>query len=158
MKYAMQSDKKILVLPAKTADNAQLAKIYLHSRQETFAWVKHPNFSDFERDSKNELILKAVLNNKIVGFISLYQQDNFIHLLFIDPAYMHLGIGGQLLAQIRQIATDLVTLKCVRKNTNALAFYKAQGFKIIGKSLWESPAYYTLQDTKKEDYPLYKAQ
>ncbi|MCT3027365.1 GNAT family N-acetyltransferase [Pediococcus parvulus] len=155
-KYAMTQTNKVQILPAKAEDTLQLAQVYLHSRQETFPWVKHPTHSDFERDSKGELTLKAVLNDKIVGFISFYEQDNFVHLLFIDPEYMHLGIGRQLIDHVRQLATAPVILKCVRKNTNALAFYKAQGFKIIGKSSWESPAYFTLQDTRKEDYPHFK--
>lgn len=150
----MKSNTNLIVSRASTLDNSELAQIYLRSRIAAFPWVKHPQASDFIQDSKNELILKAVLNNKIVGFLSFYQQDNFIHLLFIDPAYIHSGIGSQLLFTIRQSATALVTLNCVRQNNHALAFYKAQGFKIIGKSLWKSPAYYTLQDTKKEDYPL----
>ncbi|AMV60533.1 acetyltransferase (putative) [Pediococcus damnosus] len=150
----MKSTKNITILPATASDNSELAEIYLQSRIATFSWVKNPQSTDFIRDSKDEFILKAILDNRIVGFLSFYSQENFIHLLFIDPAYIHFGIGSQLLSAIRQLATAPVTLNCVRQNHDALAFYKTKGFKIVGKSLWKSPAYYTLMDTKKEDYPL----
>ncbi|WP_412989290.1 N-acetyltransferase family protein [Pediococcus siamensis] len=150
----MKNSNEVQILPATKTDYPQLAQIYQQSRKATFPWVQHPEISDFIRDSEGEYLLKAVLNQKIVGFLSFYQSANFIHLLFIDPEYMHHGVGTQLLQAIRLQATDLVTLKCVRENTNALAFYKAQGFKIIGRSLWRKPPYYTLKDTKKAAYPL----
>ncbi|GEL15274.1 GNAT family N-acetyltransferase [Pediococcus cellicola] len=152
----MLNSSKIIVLPATPADHDQLAQIYLNARLATFPWVKHPRLTDFSRDSKGEYLLKAELNHQIVGFLSFYREENFIHLLFVDPEHMHLGVGKHLIEAVRLLATEPVTLKCVRKNSNALTFYKALGFKIVDHSLWQTPPSYTLQDTKKEAYPLLK--
>ena len=106
-----------------------LQKIYLESRKTTFTWLDVDAFTlqDFERDSNGERIWVALDNNKPVGFISLWEADDFIHHLYISPEHQNKGIGNELLKVIKPIYKNL-TLKCLSKNLRAIGFYEKQGF------------------------------
>ena len=120
-----------------TADTNALADIYYQSRIVTFDWI-NPNevkLDDFHRDTKGEKIWVAELKGHVVGFVSFWEVEGFIHHLFVLPDYVSQGIGSQLLATCLNQMSKLATLKCVSANTNALSFYK----KKIGEPLILEP-------------------
>ncbi len=66
-----------------------LRKLYLDSRRDSFPWLKTESFrlEDFDRDSQGERIwLSEVLGN-VVGFISIWEPDNFVHHLYLATEY-----------------------------------------------------------------------
>jgi ribosomal protein S18 acetylase RimI-like enzyme len=68
----------------------------------------------------------------IAGFLTLWEPDNFIHMLYILPAFQGSGAGRALLAALPDWPRRRYRLKCLVKNTRAIAFYRAIGFEIVG--------------------------
>lgn len=143
---------KIEIKPATPADHQALAEIYLVDRQQDFPWATNPQLKDFDHDSRGEFVLVAWIDGQRAGFCSLYRLANFIHLLFVAPAFRHRQVGEQLLTEMRQYATEPLTLKCVIANEAALKFYAKVGFQIIKADRDALPPNYTLRDTHTEQY------
>lgn len=107
-----------------------LQRIFLNGRQKTFYWLDTTNFAldDFEKQTQGEVILVAIFDKKIVGFISLWLPDNFIHHLYIDENYQNKNIGTRLLETAIKKMRFPITLKCLALNTRAISFYMKKGF------------------------------
>lgn len=122
------------IRPYKENDLEELEKLYLNSRQNSFYWMDQGNFylDDFIADTEGEKIYVAEENNKILGFISIYEEENFIHNLFVDKRFKHLGVGRKLLDFTKTLYFPL-KLKCYTKNFLAASFYDKYGFKAISK-------------------------
>jgi len=101
----------IEIKTATAADRTALAEIYLIDRQKDFPWVTAPRLADFDHDTRGEFIQVAWIDGKRAGFCSLYRLANFIHLLFIAPEFRRQGVGESLLTEMRQYATEPLTLK-----------------------------------------------
>ncbi len=73
----------MVIREASIEDYPELRQIYLESRRQSFHWLnpEELNLQDFDQDTQEEQIFLAEENNKILGFISLYVPDRFIHLL-----------------------------------------------------------------------------
>ncbi|MFD1901541.1 GNAT family N-acetyltransferase [Enterococcus termitis] len=123
----------IVVREMTKQDVPKLRKIYLETRIKTFEWIDPKNFelADFDKDTEEEIILVAESNGSPVGFISLYAPDSFIHCLFVDWAWKGTGVGHLLLEEAKGYLPLPLKLKCVSKNTSALAFYKKEGWKLV---------------------------
>lgn len=118
----------------QSQDLATLSQIYFEVRQAAFDWASPTIFKieDFEEDVKGELVLVAQLESKVVGFISLWTQDNFIHHLFVLPSYQRAGVGQELLASGLERIGRPARLKCVVYNLKACQFYERRGWRIEG--------------------------
>lgn len=145
---------EIIVRTAKKTDYPALERIYFIDRYRDFPWVSQPQLTDFERDSRHEYILVAIIDQKIVGFLSFYRLANFIHLLFVDPAYRHQHVGYRLIETMRQSATGLMQLKVVTANFSARAFYERLGFQETKRDDLATPPNITLTDTRRDRYPF----
>ncbi|MDP4180359.1 MAG: GNAT family N-acetyltransferase [Bacillota bacterium] len=77
-------------------------------------------------EAKNSTILKAVVENKMVGSVRAFEKDGscFIGRLIVHPDYQNSGIGRKLMADIENnfgcIRFELFTGHLDKKN---LAFY-----------------------------------
>ncbi|MEZ9698392.1 GNAT family N-acetyltransferase [Vibrio sp. 10N.261.46.E12] len=108
-----------------------LQVLYLESRQNTFHWADADAFklSDFDQDTEGEQVWVAVSGEKLLGFVSVWEPDSFIHHLYVSPQTLRSGAGSALLNTCKQHYSDL-TLKCLTANENAIGFYRSQGFVI----------------------------
>jgi ribosomal protein S18 acetylase RimI-like enzyme len=123
-------------------DLIQLQKIYLECRKETFSWMPPESFvlSDFEKDTEGEWILVAEENSKILGFSSVWLQDNFLHHLFVSPSSQSRGIGKSLLSEcFNRKLKKPARLKSLIQNTRACRFYEHLGWVIESTSTANSP-------------------
>lgn len=114
----------------KESDRTALQELFLKVRKETFVWKDQNKFDliDFDKETHGEYILTAFFENKPIGFISVWMPNKFIHHLYIDQEFQKQGIAKSLLkAIINEIGFPL-RLKCLQKNTKAIAFYKKIGF------------------------------
>ena len=116
-----------------TQDKPRLRQLYLESRLETFYWddPELMHIEDFDRDTEDEFIFVAESQQKIIGFISLYVPDNFIHCLFVDSGFKGQGAGHLLLEKAKQQLQRPLKLKCLSRNTPALAFYEKEGWEKV---------------------------
>ncbi|MBD1577026.1 GNAT family N-acetyltransferase [Vibrio sp. S11_S32] len=109
-----------------------LRQLYLESRTATFTWLDTRQFklSDFERDTDGEQIWVAVEGEDVIGFISIWEPECFIHHLFVRPQKLRTGVGLKLLTIGKQYYSEL-SLKCLVANENAVGFYHSVGFTIV---------------------------
>jgi len=114
-------------------DRHALRKIYYESRKHAFYWLDSSLFTltDFDRDTEGELILVATHRNILIGFISIWEQENYIHNLFIHPESFHHGVGTQLLRVGLDKIDRPATLKCSKPNIKAREFYLSRGWRVV---------------------------
>lgn len=128
-------------------DLPYLRQIFLSVRQETFTWENPKSFlaDDFDKETDGESIIVFVSDNSIVGFISVWEPDNFVHHLYVLPEYQNKGIGKRLLKTALTKLKKPITLKCITKNLEALNFYKRLGWKSIRSGADSKGKYLLLQ-------------
>lgn len=84
--------------------------------------------AEFRRVTEAEEILVAEQAGQIVGFVSCYRPDRFIHHLYVAPALWRQGIGRALLIQVLARLDGPAKLKCQSANLAARAFYRSLGW------------------------------
>jgi GNAT superfamily N-acetyltransferase len=100
--------------------------------------LEEPDWIDIDEEllANNEVIV-AEIGATIVGFASFIAQDgNDAELdgLFVEPTHWRQGIGRLLIGAVeRELVAWQATRLRVVANPNALAFYKAVGFFIVGE-------------------------
>lgn len=133
----------IIIEKAQAKDYDRLREIFYSTRLENFHWLKKEEIkiTDFDECTVDELILVAKTNENILGFISIYEKEKFIHNLFIDSKFKRCGAGKALLTHAIENIGFPLSLKCVKKNEKALKFYMSLGWKIIEEVSDEEPYY-----------------
>ncbi|MDT2456703.1 GNAT family N-acetyltransferase [Enterococcus avium] len=114
------------------ADLENIASIWLRSNFESHAfidrnyWLK--NYQTVKASLTTADLYAYYHNEKIIGFLGLI--DEYIAGIFVLQEYRSLGIGGQLLARIKEKHSKLL-LSVYQKNERAVQFYLKQGFTIL---------------------------
>lgn len=137
----------ILVLEAKLSHYEELREIFFTVRRNTFHWIEPETLklSDFDESTKDELILVALIGNKIVGFISIWVPDKFIHNLFILQDFQGKGVGTALVNEaVKRVGLPL-TLKCIKSNIKAVNYYKSHNWKIEKEEMGNEGLYYLMK-------------
>ncbi|MEJ5053407.1 GNAT family N-acetyltransferase [Sphingobacterium sp. MYb382] len=118
------------IVPFQLVYKDQLRALFLASRQKSFSWLDTSTYrlDDFEQQTAGELIFVALLDGHVVGFISIWEEDNFIHHLYIAEGHKNQKIGTTLLTTACQYLDGPVQLKCLVENVNACSFYRKNGF------------------------------
>lgn len=80
----------------------------------------------------NADIYVYIMNENIVGFIGV--NNDHIEGIFVDINNQHNGIGTSLLNKIKE-EKEKLTLSVYKKNTNAIKFYKKNGFIITSEGI-----------------------
>ena len=78
-----------------------------------------------------ELILAVDEENRPVGF--LVMDESMIDALFVDPGHHRLGYGTLLLNHALSLEPE-ARVDASEQAINALPFYLARGFKVVGRS------------------------
>jgi GNAT superfamily N-acetyltransferase len=133
----------IKVTESREKDIEAMRNLFFKTRVTTFSWNDTSKFklSDFEKETENEYILVALANEVLVGFISVWTADNFIHHLYVDRKFQNQGIGTHLLIAVLDKFGYPIKLKCEEKNKKAFDFYKQKGFSEIEKGQSENGTY-----------------
>jgi len=132
-KGVLQDLQEMLILFSETiatvcADN--------YNNEQIAAWVLSVNnHGRWHRLIEDQYFIVAVLNQKIVGFASLYHGD------YIDVLYVHKDFQRQGIAQ--KLYNALETEATKHKNTfltadvskTAKPFFEANGFKVIAEQI-----------------------
>ncbi|WP_447884464.1 GNAT family N-acetyltransferase [Serratia fonticola] len=138
------------IRPYQEADRPFLRSLYLTARQATFTWRDTRNYrlEDFDRSTIGEEIWVAEQDGKLLGFVSIYRAENFIHNLYVDPLLPPQGVGSALLHAAEQTFTSTGSLKCLVKNDKALAFYHKHDWQIVSTGGDGGEEYYLLHSPK----------
>lgn len=129
------------------ADLPRLREIFLQSRRETFHWNDPDVYrlEDFDTQTEAERMLVGEVDGLVAGFISWWALENFIHHLYIDARFKRRGLGRALLEACLQRIGRPAQLKCVTRNTPALAFYRALGWRSVATGRSDEGEYRLLQ-------------
>lgn len=118
-----------------TADDRTAAACLYHDAIATAPWIPPAarGQADFAADTEGEVVYVYVDSTSgVVGFISIWVADTFVHHLYVDPLHRGHGVGTALLASLKGWLAAPWTLKCLDANRSAMAFYLARGWKPIG--------------------------
>ncbi|TNJ61598.1 GNAT family N-acetyltransferase [Paenibacillus hemerocallicola] len=123
---------KVTIAEAKDFDYEKLRDIFFTVRRDSFHWVDPLtlSLSDFDKSTKDELILAAFIENELAGFVSVWEPDRFIHNLFVRKEFQGRGIGTALVKEVSRRLGLPLTLKCVKANTDALNYYLSNQWTI----------------------------
>ena len=71
----------VQITESRDKDLDALRNLFLRTRLTTFSWVDTSQFtlSDFEQETEGEYILVALDDELLVGFVSIWVADNFVH-------------------------------------------------------------------------------
>ncbi|MGU3525393.1 N-acetyltransferase [Enterobacteriaceae bacterium C23F] len=123
----------------QSSDRSPLLKLWLESTiyahpfiEESYWRESEPLVRDVYFPSAHTWVWEE--EGEVKGFISVMDQ-RFVGALFVAPASIRRGIGRALLAFICERYPDL-SLEVYQKNSRAVSFYHAQGFR-IEDSAWQ---------------------
>ncbi len=126
------STLSLVIRTARTAaeiDDA--AALYVRSGSAAFTWRPDGHFqaADFRTFAQDEEVWLALMGEALVGILSIYRPEHFIHCLYVDPDAQHLGVGRALVAHVRRVVGAPLTLKLDVPNRRAVQFYEATGWQ-----------------------------
>ncbi|MGN6094136.1 MAG: GNAT family N-acetyltransferase [Luteibacter jiangsuensis] len=134
------------IRPATPADLHALRELFLSVRRQTFDWQPPDAFhlEDFDTQTEGERVVVAEAADRIAGFISVWEPDDFIHHLFVDVGHMRQGVGRALLHALPGWPERAYRLKCLSRNQMALEFYQLHGFIETGRGSSDEGEYIVL--------------
>lgn len=141
----------MVIRHAEPSDLPALRELFLISRRAAFYWQPPASFKleDFDEQTEGEVKIVALHGAQPVGFISVWEPDDFIHHLHVEPHLSRHGVGRALLLALPGWGAVRYRLKCVSKNKIALAFYLANRFTQIGEGRADNQDYLLLESMTK---------
>lgn len=123
---------------AKETDHVELIRIWRDSVSETHLFLSEEEIDRIEKElpSYFEAVkifvwFESNVPNEIIGFSGINNQK--LEMLFLDPISFRKGYGKTIFNWLVEYeAIEFVDVN--KQNPNAVAFYLAQGFKIISES------------------------
>lgn len=107
---------------------------------------------DFKRNSGGETVWVCVDGQgRLLGMVSVYAPGKFIHHLYVAPGQARRGVGRALLDSLDTWLPRPWYLKCVERNIEARAFYKACGWIETETNLGSQGRYVVLR--RRADTP-----
>ena len=118
---------------SKIEDIEALENLFKLTRQDTFILRPAEEFKigDYVKSTQEDEVWLAEEAGVILGFVSIYPPDNFIHHLFVHPARQGQGIGKQLLQIAEENLGRPMTLKAAIDNPRSFSFYEKYGWHQI---------------------------
>ncbi|RHR79859.1 N-acetyltransferase [Odoribacter sp. AF15-53] len=127
--YKPQDEESVLHiwLEASTIGHAFIPRSYWESKIDNMREIYLPQSETY--------IYTDTTTGKISGFISLV--GDYLAAIFVAPSCQRRGIGQALMAHAKKLKNELV-LNVYTENTQAILFYKQQGFKIVDEQTDEA--------------------
>lgn len=133
----MNKENDVCIRWGSAADFPAVTAVWKASVLASHAFLRPEHFASLEREmpriflpSVGELWLHYS-SDSLTAFCGC--NGNRVEMLFVHPRHMREGIGSRLLAYARKLHGPLI-LEVNEANGDALAFYLAQGFSIVGRS------------------------
>jgi GNAT superfamily N-acetyltransferase len=118
---------------AEPGDAPAVAEIHLTARRTAMPYLNRAHTDDETRDYFARVVgdrpaawWVARVGDKSVGYM-LIDGENLDH-LYVRPGWQRRGIGSSPLAKAKALSPRRLELWTFRRNSNARAFYEAQGF------------------------------
>lgn len=120
------------VRQAVKEDEGELARIFLVARLQVFTWwdVEEFRLEDFAAETEGEAVsVVEAERGRLVGFISVWEREKFVHHLYVDPEAQGSGFGTALLG----VLEGRHELKCQVQNVRAYRFYLRRGWREVSR-------------------------
>ncbi len=135
------------IRPAAPEDLEAVARIYARSIA-TADWLPPADRAetDFGKVSEGEDVSVCFdRTRELVGFISVWREDSFIHHLHVVANARRQGVGTALIQSLGTWLPRPWSLKCVLLNGTARRFYRARGFIEVSINTDERAPYVLMQ-------------
>ena len=136
----------ITTRPANPSDAADLQSLYERFLQDA-DWPSAGSSKDqnFAAITQGERVVVAVSQlGELVGVVTVWEPESFIHFLFVDRKYQEQGVGTELLRSLTLWLPFPWKLKCLASNRRALDFYRQRGWKKQETGQGEGGTYFLL--------------
>ncbi len=136
---SMPSSTMPHIRPALPADGQAIQRLF-EQIISTAAWLPPlaRTKTNFSQSSEGELVIISLSSRgHLQGLLSVWQEQSFIHHLYVAPEYRRQGVGTALLDSLKPWLPRPWQLKCIQANAAALAFYQARGWVIVGRGSGE---------------------
>jgi ribosomal protein S18 acetylase RimI-like enzyme len=132
----MTARPAVAIRPATDADLPACADLHDRVERAVFVWDPKTAYGldAFRRSIAGEEMTLAWVDSAIVGLISVYRQENFVHNLYVDLPWQGCGVGRQLLDAALASMDGAARLKCEIANLPARRFYEALGWREVARS------------------------
>lgn len=134
------------IRPGHSSDRPFLRTLFLHARKISWPWADPTDWQleDFDAATLDEQLWVAEIDGHRVGFASVWENDNFLHNLFVDPDWQGHGVGSALLKHVQKTFTHTGALKCLVQNEQALRFYHHHGWHTEARGISADGDYWLL--------------
>lgn len=137
----------ITIRPAKPSDKDALQRLYEQFlRDEASLPEEAKQDPDFTAISAGERIMVAESPaGEIVGLVSVWERESFVHTLCVSDAWQGQGIGTRLLDSLEGWLPKPWRLKCLVANRQALGFYRGRGWRHVKTAMGKQGSYHLLE-------------
>lgn len=144
---------KINITPYTTIDHEAIKQIYCQILQNEWELTTDLTqmIHDLDQSISEEVVLVARQNGTIIGFISWYEPDAFIHHLYIKSEFRNLGVGKNLIHCALGKLRHPVRLKCLKNNKKALDFYFGIGWYLAGEGISNEGDFFIMEYSNVEN-------
>ncbi len=125
---------KLTVRQLEQSDAAAVQRLYERAVGRA-VWLPAGIKSDanFARASQGEAVFVCHgPEGRLVGLLSVYVPESFIHHVYVDPGFERQGVGTALVSSLESWLPLPWRLKCVIANASAGAFYTHHGWIEVG--------------------------
>jgi ribosomal protein S18 acetylase RimI-like enzyme len=109
--------------------------------------------SELEEECREKVVLKAVIDGKIVGSIraNTYEEGCWVNKLIVLPEFQRRGIGEKLLREIETFfpEAEKFTLGTGAKSESNIHLYTKVGYHIVGRATFEGGVKAVIMEKKK---------
>jgi GNAT superfamily N-acetyltransferase len=123
---------------ATAADADAITDVFLRSMFTAMPWLARPHTDEETRRWIEDVVIGgqqvwvAERGGRVVGFAAL--RDGWLEHLYLAPEAQRQGIGGDLLAVVREHSPHGLSLYAFARNTAARQFYERHGFRVVATS------------------------
>jgi RimJ/RimL family protein N-acetyltransferase len=131
---------------AVDSDRSALEALYLECRRDARwlpDWRSRATFAEVSRGETEYVAVGSA--GELQGMVSVWEDDPFVHHLYVREAFRRGGVAGALLDRLVGMLAFPWRLKCMRANGEALDFYAKRGWKRIGEGTGNEGEYVELQ-------------
>ena len=124
----------MILRQSEPRDLERCSEVYSLSARLAFPWRPPEETAPdrFPDSIQDEELWVAEMERGIVGLVSIYRPDSFVHHLYVDPALHRRGIGRALLSLALARCGGHAELKCQEANREACLVYTRLGWRPVG--------------------------
>lgn len=127
------------IFPAGSSLYTELREVWEKSVHATHHFLGETDFRFYQSEIEKQFSAVNIFctrdtEGRVTAFVALSEEK--IEMLFVHPNYHHKGLGSRLTDfAIRRFGICKVDVN--EQNTSALAFYKRQGFVVMGRDAFD---------------------